>query len=66
MANCATCDHKLNPQGGHCYMFEREPEDCRRHTQGLSAGAIGSVRHNRGSSLLHALMVLADQQKGSE
>lgn len=43
MANCATCDHNLNPQGGHCYMFEREPEDCRRHTQGLSAGAIGSV-----------------------
>lgn len=24
-------------------MFEREPEDCRRHSQGLSAGAIGSV-----------------------
>lgn len=24
--NCETCEHhKLNPQGGHCYMFERQP-----------------------------------------
>lgn len=42
--NCETCEHKQNHQGGHCYMFEREPAICRAHTQGLSAGAIGSVQ----------------------
>jgi hypothetical protein len=31
--NCATCDHKLNPDGGHCYMFRDEPSDvCMQHT----------------------------------
>ena len=31
--NCETCDHKQNPQGGHCYMFERQPIGwCGLHT----------------------------------
>lgn len=31
--NCATCDHKRNPDGGHCYMFRDEPsERCFKHT----------------------------------
>jgi hypothetical protein len=23
--NCATCEHKRYPDGGHCYMFREEP-----------------------------------------
>ncbi|MDR6421302.1 hypothetical protein J2801_003590 [Paraburkholderia phenoliruptrix] len=31
--NCATCNHKQNPDGGHCYMFRDEPTDvCMQHT----------------------------------
>lgn len=31
--NCATCDHKRRPDGGHCYMFRNEPtEVCMQHT----------------------------------
>lgn len=31
--NCATCDHKQNPDGGHCYMFRSAPNDaCGQHT----------------------------------
>ena len=31
--NCATCDHKKRPDGGHCYMFRDEPTDvCMQHT----------------------------------
>lgn len=31
--NCATCDHKRHPDGGHCYMFRHEPQEaCRAHT----------------------------------
>lgn len=31
--NCATCDHKKHPDGGHCYMFRNEPQwQCMQHT----------------------------------
>jgi hypothetical protein len=31
--NCETCDHKKNPDGGHCYMFRETPtEVCMQHT----------------------------------
>lgn len=31
--NCATCDYKKHPDGGHCYMFRTEPEGrCLKHT----------------------------------
>lgn len=31
--NCATCDHKKHPDGGHCYMFKQEPQwRCQQHT----------------------------------
>lgn len=31
--NCATCEHKRNPDGGWCYMFRDEPNDiCMQHT----------------------------------
>jgi hypothetical protein len=31
--NCATCDHKRHPDGGHCYMFRRAPQvACLQHT----------------------------------
>jgi hypothetical protein len=31
--NCAACDHKKHPDGGHCYMFRTEPEGvCMKHT----------------------------------
>ena len=31
--NCATCDHKKHPDGGHCYMFKDEPtKACLEHT----------------------------------
>ena len=67
MEKCKSCDHRMNPLGGHCYLFDSKPEDCSYHSQGLGAGAIGSVRHSRGSSLLHALMgIIAKQNKGGE
>jgi len=31
--NCATCDHKKHPDGGHCYMFKDAPKQvCKQHT----------------------------------
>lgn len=31
-SNCETCRHKEHPDGGWCYMFEREPRGvCRQH-----------------------------------
>lgn len=31
--NCSTCEHKLTPDGGHCYMFRFTPtEPCAHHT----------------------------------
>lgn len=31
--NCASCEHKKRPEGGHCYMFRTEPEGiCMQHT----------------------------------
>lgn len=33
MHDCETCDHRKNPQGGHCYMFREPPETaCQIHT----------------------------------
>lgn len=68
MANCATCGYKQTSQNGHCYMFENEPEDCRCHTQGLSAGAIGDMPRSKGLCALQVLTVLgtAYQQKGGD
>ena len=32
--NCASCRHKQNPDGGHCYMFRFEPtEMCAQHAR---------------------------------
>ena len=34
---CATCDHKADPDGGWCYMFRDEPtEVCMKHTSHLA------------------------------
>lgn len=32
--DCTSCDHKKNPDGGYCYMFEQRPADdwCFHHT----------------------------------
>lgn len=31
--NCQACEHRANPQGGHCYMFREEPQGvCYQHT----------------------------------
>lgn len=31
--NCKICDHKKNPDGGHCYMFQAESANrCMQHT----------------------------------
>lgn len=31
--NCHSCDHKNHPDGGHCYMFKKEPKiSCSYHT----------------------------------
>lgn len=32
--NCATCEHKENPQGGFCYMFKDEPISVCRYMVG--------------------------------
>lgn len=32
-SNCTTCEHKQNPDGGHCYLFRFAPEmKCVYHT----------------------------------
>ena len=45
--NCATCDHKRNPQGGWCYAFRDEPNDvCMQHTgRKKPIGDILAARH---------------------
>ena len=36
--NCETCRHSQHQDGGHCYMFEREPEfQCMQHTRRVDA-----------------------------
>lgn len=31
--NCTTCEHKQNPDGGHCYMYRTPPSvKCLSHT----------------------------------
>ena len=34
MVNCQHCDHKNNPEGGHCYMFRTAPtgQYCAQYT----------------------------------
>jgi len=35
---CVTCDHKQNPDHGHCYMFRLAPtEPCAHHTYPVEA-----------------------------
>lgn len=38
---CDTCDHRRNPQGGHCYMFKFKPDDgvCGLHNMTRRASA---------------------------
>lgn len=44
--NCATCDHKRHPDGGHCYAFREEPTDvCMQHT-GRKLTAADLIGHN--------------------
>lgn len=39
--NCEMCDHKKNPDGGHCYMFKDEPDKiCYQHTARGSGFAV--------------------------
>ena len=53
--NCATCDHKRNPQGGWCYMFRSEPERvCLCHTA------------HRGMNAMEAIDLLAAMRKRGE
>lgn len=28
---CESCYHRRHPDGGHCYMFKEEPEECYAH-----------------------------------
>lgn len=38
--NCNTCDHKQNPQDGHCYMFRLKPDGvCGLHNMTRRASA---------------------------
>ena len=47
--NCETCDHKKNPDGGHCYMFKDAPSEiCMQHT----------YRQRLGSDLILAVLAL--------
>lgn len=40
--NCEMCDHKKNPDGGHCYMFRMAPaEPCMQHTVRALAARAG-------------------------
>ena len=43
-ANCATCAHINNPDGGHCYMFKDEP----KQTCGIHTGKIQTVAEDVG------------------
>jgi hypothetical protein len=49
--NCATCDHKRNPDGGWCYMFRVEPDSvCMCHTARM------------GMTVLEAMALLASMR----
>ena len=46
--NCASCRHKQNPDGGHCYMFRFEPaEMCVHHTSQIHALQALRMRRNQ-------------------
>ena len=50
--NCASCDHKHNPDGGWCYMFRAEPvQVCGLHSMRHRAAA----KTEGGMSLMKAL-----------
>jgi hypothetical protein len=65
--NCETCQHKANPQGGHCYMFKTEPsEKCMQHTErkALNIGTIGHISRRGNTSLLAvALAAIAAKEQ---
>lgn len=46
VSNCSTCEYKLHPDGGWCYMFKEAPQGvCRKHkmTMPMSAGAARKI-----------------------
>lgn len=61
--NCASCDHKHNPDGGWCYMFRAEPgQVCglhsMRHRAAAKTDVIGRAMQQMtegGMSLMKAL-----------
>lgn len=63
--NCATCNHKRDPQGGHCYMFREEPTFlCMQHPdrKPKRAGTIGHVGSGRVTLAAAIAVILAQQQ----
>lgn len=64
--NCATCTHKRNPQGGHCYMFREEPAGlCMQHQDRKPklVGTIGHVHPTKAGLAATIVAVLAQQGK---
>ena len=51
--NCASCRHKQNPDGGHCYMFRFEPaEMCVHHTSQIHALQALRMRRNQKAKIM--------------
>jgi hypothetical protein len=51
---CEDCDHKKDPDGGHCYMFAEAPDGpcgqftvngVQQHTQPTPLAAMSALRH---------------------
>lgn len=54
-SRCETCQHKQNPQGGWCYMFEVEPvKVCVQHTD--PAQKITNTRSAYGDKVLNLVL----------
>lgn len=63
--NCTSCNHKRDPQGGHCYMFREEPAFlCMQHPdrKPKRVGTIGHVGSGRATLTAALTVILAQQQ----
>ncbi len=63
--NCATCDHKRHPDGGHCYMFRWTPtEPCAHHT--FRVEALRAMRLRFGLRIAAAITESVDAARATQ
>jgi hypothetical protein len=63
--HCTTCDHKKNPEGGHCYMFRHAPEiTCGAHTVYRTLSLSMFATHADYLKAVRAAAALGEKQHG--